>query len=321
MSKVHRDIITANELIKEGNKTDIRNRFKSIYPFTNENLISCFDNFNLKDKECLTVLGSSDQVFDMYLKGAKRVDAFDVNPLTKYYFYLKKAALLSDLSKEEYLKFFCYNKYEERGNPNFNAFNEKTFNRISKNLNGNSYYFWSYLFENYSPLEIRRPFALFSFDELSCDILKRSVSYLSDNNYKKLKDMVHSLTINFKECDIRKLESKMEKKYDFIYLSNIIQYAEFLYEGFPAHSKKTKLYYYRLLIEELIPYLNNEGQIVGGYIYDARTSCRGEAIFNTEIFDEVFNKEKYIRYYFQSIIDILYPHISGLKDMCLVYKK
>lgn len=321
MSNVQRDILTAKNLIYTGNDFEIRNRFKSIYPFTNENLIGCLNNFDLKDKECLTVLGSSDQVFDMYLKGAKRVDTFDINPLTKYYFYLKKAALLTDLTREEYLKFFCYNKYEKRSKPNLDAFNEKTFSRISKNLNGNSYYFWSNLFENYSPLEIRRPFSLFSFDEIGCELLKKSVNYLDKNNYERLKDMAHSLTINFKECDIRKLASKMEKSYDFIYLSNIIQYAESLYEGFPTHSKKVKLYYYRLLIQELIPYLNIGGQIVGGYIYDARVSCRGEAVFNTKILDEIFKEEIFVRYYFQSISDILYQHISGSKDMCLVYKK
>ncbi len=107
MSSLEEDIKKAKYLIE--NHKFYRNRddiFDEIYPFTNENIKEMFDFFDFKDKNCLCVLGSSDQTFDMYLRGAKSVTAFDINPLTKYLFYLKRAALKADLTKEEYLSFF-----------------------------------------------------------------------------------------------------------------------------------------------------------------------------------------------------------------------
>ena len=96
MSKIKDDIKRANYLIKIPSffreNDDI---FDMIYPFTTENINGMFSHFSFKDKDCLSVLGSSDQVFDMYLRGAKSVTAFDINPLNTIY---------EDLAK----KYNCY---------------------------------------------------------------------------------------------------------------------------------------------------------------------------------------------------------------------
>lgn len=68
--------------------------FKRIYTTSNEQLDAVFRGFDLKDKDILSVLGSSDHVFSEYYLGAKSVTAFDVNELTKYYYYLRKWSLI-----------------------------------------------------------------------------------------------------------------------------------------------------------------------------------------------------------------------------------
>lgn len=68
--------------------------FRKIYATSNEQLDVVFKGFDLKDKEVLSVLGSSDQVFSEYYLGAKSVTAFDINELTKYYYYLRKWSLI-----------------------------------------------------------------------------------------------------------------------------------------------------------------------------------------------------------------------------------
>ena len=96
MSCLEEDLKNAKYLIE--NHKFYRNHgdmFEMIYPFTNENIKDMFSCFNFKDKECLSILGSSDQVFDMYLRGAKSVTAFDINPLNTIY---------EDLAK----KYNCY---------------------------------------------------------------------------------------------------------------------------------------------------------------------------------------------------------------------
>lgn len=68
--------------------------FSKIYTTSNEQLDAVFRGLDLNDKEILSVLGSSDHVFSEYYLGAKSVTAFDVNGLTKYYYYLRKWSLI-----------------------------------------------------------------------------------------------------------------------------------------------------------------------------------------------------------------------------------
>ena len=85
MSSLDEDLKNAKKLIENnGYYRNAKELFDMIYPFTTENIKDMLNCFELKDKDCLTVLGASDQVFDMYLRGASSVTAFDVNPLAKY---------------------------------------------------------------------------------------------------------------------------------------------------------------------------------------------------------------------------------------------
>ena len=61
-----------------------------LYYCSNENLAELFRNFSVEGKDVLTVLASSDQLFHTYYHGARSVDSFDINKLTKYYYYLRR---------------------------------------------------------------------------------------------------------------------------------------------------------------------------------------------------------------------------------------
>ena len=65
-----------------------------IYKGTNENLKDIFSKYDVKDKDVLTVLASSDQALACYYCGAKTIDAFDRSYLTLYYYYLRKWLIL-----------------------------------------------------------------------------------------------------------------------------------------------------------------------------------------------------------------------------------
>ncbi len=68
--------------------------YSKIYYSSNEYLDELFQHFSVKDKDVLTVLGSSDQLFHAYHHGAYKVDTFDINCLTKYYHYLRRWRIL-----------------------------------------------------------------------------------------------------------------------------------------------------------------------------------------------------------------------------------
>lgn len=65
-----------------------------IYFRTNEDLVKILGHYDLKDKNILTVLASSDQLFSCFYYGAKKVDTFDRSYVTLYYYYLRKWLML-----------------------------------------------------------------------------------------------------------------------------------------------------------------------------------------------------------------------------------
>jgi hypothetical protein len=67
--------------------------YGKLYYKTNEDLIDAYLDTDFRNKDVFSVLGSSDQVLTARFLGAKKVDAFDINRLTYYYFYLRIWAL------------------------------------------------------------------------------------------------------------------------------------------------------------------------------------------------------------------------------------
>ncbi|MDO4963196.1 MAG: class I SAM-dependent methyltransferase [bacterium] len=240
-------------------------RFDRIYPFTNENIKEIFNYFNFKGKDCLSVLSSSDQILDMHLKGANNITAFDINPLTYYYYELKKAAILSGISFEEYENFFCKIKYKFNIFNNRNAFDIEIYKHISEYITDNkSKIFWDELFNTYKPKKIRQPSALFSADEYSHKILKNNIFYFNEESYKKLQNIIENLNIEFINCNINELNN-IDKKFDYIYLSNIFQFVK----NFDK-AKKNDIEYLKSIksfIEQLSKNLNIYGEIMICYLY------------------------------------------------------
>lgn len=307
------------------------NMFNMIYPFANENLAGCLKEFHLSNKDCLTVLGSSDQALDMSLFNAKSITAFDINPLTPYYFYLKKAALMADLSYQQYLEFFCYLDYPDYWKTNDNAFNKQIFDKLVPYLKDDNLKFWSSLFDTFTSLEIRKSNQLFSFDESSYQTLKQTVNYLNEAHYDELKEKASNLDITFLNSDIYQLEKELSQKYDFMYLSNIIQYTDkridhSSYIITEEENQTKQLENYRQMIENLGGHLNEDGKIMAGYIYTIKMSHHKKAIFNGPVRDKVFNDDLFSYIYFPAISTIDFMTKYGFnpdieKDACLIYKK
>lgn len=319
MKETIADMIKAKEMLE----TEIYDipRFERIYAFSNENLKECFKIFDIQNKKCLTVLGSSDQAFDLFLKGAKEVDAFDVNPLTKHYFYLKKAAIQANLTKKEYLDFF--NGYG--ANARATALNKEMYRKIQLFLEKEERLFWDYLFDNYASEDISTH--LFSREILNSKMFEKTIEYLSDEGFQELKKKIHNVKINFYHQDLINLPEVLNNTYDFIYLSNIIQYVDNMFQNYNIDGKKNQilnLLKYKAILERLKTKLNPQGKIMAGYIYAIEQEVEKEVTLNPVVRENVFPEEKYNYYYFGSIEDILDSTDFGKdyhnkKDGCFVY--
>ena len=82
MENVHDDYLKTINEINRKTKSLMHPQFTEnsfLYPFTTENLSGYVSKLNVKNKDVLTVTGSSDQMFNLIFLGAKSFSNFDLN--------------------------------------------------------------------------------------------------------------------------------------------------------------------------------------------------------------------------------------------------
>ena len=253
MYQYENDIQKADKLIKFN---DYDNEFDKIYPFTTENISGYINKFALKNKSLLTLGSSGDQAINAYLKGAKDITLLDINPFTRYYYFLKVAAI-NTISKNEFYDFFKYYGHPTTFKSNESAFNIETYQKLKselRRLDYISYLFWDDLFYEHEPLEIRKQ--LFKDDEDRTDVDSHFNLYLSsDDIYNNMKYILCKNVPTFVNEDINSL--KHNKKYDNIWLSNVAR----IYDSIDGIYEMTKTMY---------DLLDDEGKMLIAYLFDYR---------------------------------------------------
>lgn len=183
---------------------------EKVYDFSNENLTESFKLFDLPNKKVLTVLGSGDQYFTALLNGAKKIEVFDNNKLTWYYFILKFMAI-KHLSYEEFFKFFVTDGLD----------NKEIYQKIEK-------YLPEYVSNYFKLLEImHKPLSSIKYKKLLSKKNKVNngiyIPYLKKEEYYHLKDLLNKTELPyFYNTDL--LDLSKNEYYDVIILSNIINY-------------------------------------------------------------------------------------------------
>lgn len=253
------------------------NYFSWLYPFTNENIKGYYSNLDFQDKSVLTVTSSGDHILNALLYGAKTVEAFDANPLAKYYVELKIAAIKA-LDIEEFLLFF-YNK---------NIFlkykyhlNKKSYKKVRKELKDDYLIFWDYVFEKYTPKDLYKSI-LFTSDYLEFPALIEANPYLHTNNFNQLKIILKNKSICYHDKDLKEL-SNINKKYDLIILSNIPAFLEKIY-------REKRLAQLKDILEVL---KKDESKIVLNYFYYNRLN---DVENNSDIYDKKEVKRLFVDY-------------------------
>ena len=175
--------------------------FSSIYFSSNESLKNLFQRFSLKDKDVLCVLASSDQLFYSYLNGAKSVDTFDVNCLTKYYYYLRRWSIL--YNKEYYLPRNITSSYKS-----LYQLIEKV--QCDGKMEEDALSFWKEFLLRVSPSQIERLFF-------------RDGEHNKIKQLKQLKEMILQKPFTFYHMNLFD-DIDCDKKYDVIITSNILEY-------------------------------------------------------------------------------------------------
>lgn len=289
-------------------------RFAEIYPFTTENINGYFKNCNFKNKSLLTVGSSADQILNAITLNCNDITCFDINPFTRYYYELKKAAILA-LDIDQFLAFFCYRDYPVTFKDNKNTFDINTYHQIAKYLSDENEAFWSSLYADFAGFEIRK--TLFSSDEEKHFILRKINNYLDETNYYKLKNNLNLVKPSFVTCDIKDVNKLLKFKYDIIALSNISKYLQYMFDKEPLEN-------FKRIVLNLKNNLNENGQIFIAYLYNTKRTtpyCQNwELIYDLDSVFNTFKDEKIEFRNFVGMKGFLFED-EKIKDAVLVYKK
>ena len=243
---LERDLNKTIEMIN----SDSTYRFDRVYPFATENVGACLSSYDFNNKDCLTVLGSGVQALYMFMKGAKSVCAFDVNSLSIYYYEFLKAFIKSGLDFSSYRKLFI----KSFGNK------DNTYKQILDYMDGDYRNYFKVLYDKYgsSILSNRKLFNTVVISKYGCvkynDIFRKE-------NLEVLRSKINDFDFKFINSDINNLV--LDRSYDFMYFSNIMQYASEMYNDNMINS----LSKYRELLLKFKELLNNGGSMYASYIY------------------------------------------------------
>ena len=243
---VNNDAILAQKIVglSESNLKDkVFHNNSAIYIKSNKRIKDYEKHLTNKDK-ALSVIASSDQIINMILGGTKNIDAFDISVFPKYYMYLKLAGIMS-LKVDEYLNLFY--KIDE----NSEVYDELYFDLISKNLEPKAKEFWDSLINFFDWNDITSS-TLFSQEPVSVSSVLSNTTFINEESFKKLRDLIPQVNINTHDGNILETYKNFKDQYDLIYLSNIIYY--------------TKIDNYKELLESLN--LTDNGIIIT-YLYDS----------------------------------------------------
>lgn len=198
MSDLDIDIYNTSNVLQQENGDHKFGQYSKMYFCANEHCNEIITNYDVCDKNVLTVLGSGDQAFQFYKFGARSVDVFDINKLSIYYLYIRLWTL-------KYLNSF----YPPR---NFSSdFVRELLELVKPDTYDEeiAFKYWKKFvekFESTNNLFNNGGWAHFKNDDIST-----------------LREKLLDKDFDFYNIDISK-KINIKKKYDVIYTSNISEY-------------------------------------------------------------------------------------------------
>lgn len=280
--------------------SELENGFNKLYSFTTENFNGYINNFDLNNKSLLTVGSSADQAINAILNGCTDLTIMDINPFVKYYFNLKKAAMLT-LNYKQFMNYF----FDYGASPLL--FSKDIYEKLRKALSIvdlDSLLFWDNLYEKNNSKVIR--YRLFKDDVMEIRSLKKLNPYLFDEyNFRQAQKRITKINPKFINGNILDADKwLMDCKFDNIFLSNIYDYIK---------DNDNDLYRFRLIINYLIKNMNIHGKLMISYLYGINKT---DSLID---FIHKFNCDKYNIEMFRGIRGLFLD--DDTKDAIVTYKK
>ncbi len=209
-------------IMKSSLKSDLKNtlikndkicftKYSKVYLFTTENIKGYYSKLDFENKKILVTCSSGDHILNAILLGCTDITCFDINIFTYYFMNLKYTAI-KYLSYEDFIDFFSPT----------NFFIDKIYYKFSEFLPSDVKAFWDSIF-SFQTNEILDSM----FYKIDYEKTKYNYNlYLEKNNYIKLQKILlnNVININFYESNVLCLNRKIKGLFDYMFLSNIIDY-------------------------------------------------------------------------------------------------
>lgn len=178
-----------------------------IYERTNEDLKQLFSIYDVCDKDVLTVLSSSDQLFSCYYNHAHSIDTFDKSYLTLYYYYLRKWLII----------------YRNKMYPSYHFFydGDDDLYELVCSVTPNNHdeadakIFWMNYLKNHYKMADKYLFHISSYTQPKP----------FDNHLNSIKSLFDT-SLHFTCLDMFQKNIQFHKKYDVLVLSNMLEYSK-----------------------------------------------------------------------------------------------
>ena len=102
MTDLEQDLKYSYQILEQVVDVTYFGEYAHNYFSTTENIGAYLSQISFPIHRALTVIGGGDQIFNLSSFGVKSIDAFDLNRLSYYNYYLHRAMIL-ELSYEEFL--------------------------------------------------------------------------------------------------------------------------------------------------------------------------------------------------------------------------
>lgn len=294
---MERAIEGTKEFIKSRLLGNLRNaevtsfsRFSTSFLFSNESSVDYMKQLDITGKEILmSVLASGDQIFNFIARGITEIDSFDVNELAEYSTLGIKRALVSKYDYKAYLEVVKKLWHPKTTSEEINEIFISLFPYMDKKFRD----FWRVIVDYHHKLEKNAPeelkqniiktlFFSFSYSDLTC------INYMSnEEEYNKLRANINNANINFKQGNIITKNPYNNRKYDLVYLSNILDYA---FNSWGDTWDYGKL---REFENRLFSIANKDALIILHYLFNTNLRL---AILNSEVHKSDLSNEKIIEF-------------------------
>ncbi len=210
-------IVGGRAFLRSGDKSFHSSSF--VYKTTNEDMHE-YQHYLANRKKVLTVISSSEQIFNQVVEGTRNIDIFDISMFPYFFFELKKAGVLTFSQVDDYCDFFYANTMTE-----LDSLYDEKYDAIREHLDDNAKKFWDGLFQFYDWYDIYNSM-LFSSEPCYMEKVLLRNKHLDEVEYQNLRNKISNVTITPYIGDINELVKSFSSTYDFINLSNIISYQD-----------------------------------------------------------------------------------------------